>query len=42
MTNQIVDTTPCDSHIAQGADFQQVLEQVLLGAVTKDIDERNT
>ncbi|KAL2047637.1 hypothetical protein N7G274_000679 [Stereocaulon virgatum] len=38
----IVDTTPCDSHIAQGAAFQDVLVQVLLGAVTKDIDERNT
>ncbi|KAK3172014.1 hypothetical protein OEA41_004098 [Lepraria neglecta] len=38
----IVDTTPCDSRVTQGADFQQVLEQVLLGAITKDIDERNT
>ncbi|KAK4694604.1 hypothetical protein P7C71_g3009, partial [Lecanoromycetidae sp. Uapishka_2] len=38
----IVDTTRCDSDIAQGASFNLVLEQVLLGAVTKDIDDRNT
>ena len=39
---QIVDTTPCDSQLFHGADFEAVLEQVLLGAITKDIDKRNT
>ena len=38
---QMVDTTGCDSNLAQGKDFQEVLVQVLLGAITRDIDERN-
>ena len=39
---QIVDTTRCDSNLVQGKEFQEVLVQVLLGAITRDIDERNT
>ena len=38
---QIVDTTRCDSELSQGSKFQEVLEQVLLGAITRDVDERN-
>ena len=38
---QMVDTTGCDSTLAQGKEFQEVLVQVLLGAITRDIDERN-
>ena len=39
---QIVDTTGCDSELFRGSQFEEVLEQVLLGAITKAIDERNT
>ena len=38
----MVDTTRCDSDLVQGLEFGEVLEQVLLGAITRDIDERNT
>ena len=38
----MVDTTRCDSDLVQGLEFQEVLEQVLLGAITRDIDERNS
>ena len=38
---QMVDTTRCDSDLVQGLEFREVLEQVLLGAITRDIDERN-
>ena len=38
----MVDTTRCDSDRVQGLEFQAVLEQVLLGAITRDIDQRNS
>lgn len=36
---QVVDTTRCDSELFRGSQYQEVLEKVLLGAVTKDVDE---
>ena len=38
---QMVNTTHCDSNLVQGKEFQEVLEQVLLGAITRNIDGRN-
>lgn len=37
---QIVDITLCDSDLIQEFQFQETLEQVVLAAVSKAIDER--
>ena len=39
---QIVVTTRCDGNLVQEAPIQDATGQVLLGAITKQIDERDT
>lgn len=34
---QMVDITHCDSFLVQGKEFKNVLEQVLFGAITRNI-----